>query len=94
MFDISDGTRYSRVWQTGRLPAGLLAGILYRNDEPEKKNKRQQQRGCKGEGMAIKQIENPVARKLAEYGLITISIWIMVVGIYFSNFPTILHLEA
>lgn len=87
MFDISDGTRYSRVWQTGRLPAGLLAGILYRNDEPEKKNKRQQQRGCKGEGMAIKQIENPVARKLAEYGLITISIWIMVVGIYFFKFP-------
>lgn len=44
--------------------------------------------------MAIKQIENPIARKLAEYGLITISIWIMVVGIYFSNFPTILHLEV
>ena len=37
--------------------------------------------------MAIKQIENPVARKLAEYGLITISIWIMVVGIYFFKFP-------
>ena len=37
--------------------------------------------------MAIKQIENPIARKLAEYGLITISIWIMVVGIYFFKFP-------
>ena len=36
--------------------------------------------------MAIKQIENPIARKLAEYGLITISIWIMVVGIYFFKF--------
>lgn len=37
--------------------------------------------------MAIKQIENPIARKLAEYGLITVSILIMVAGIYFFKFP-------
>ena len=37
--------------------------------------------------MATREIENPVLRKLAEYGVITISIWIMVVGIYFFKFP-------
>lgn len=37
--------------------------------------------------MATKEIENPLIRKLVEYGLITISIWIMVVGVYFFKFP-------
>lgn len=37
--------------------------------------------------MATKNIRNPIARKAAEYGLITFSIWIMVVGIYFFKFP-------
>ncbi|MDO4266939.1 MAG: YitT family protein [Eubacteriales bacterium] len=37
--------------------------------------------------MATQQIKNPVLKKLAEYGLITVSIWIMVVGIYFFKFP-------
>ena len=37
--------------------------------------------------MATREIENPVLRKLAEYGLITLSIWIMVIGIYFFKFP-------
>lgn len=37
--------------------------------------------------MATKEIKNPLFRKLAEYGLITVSIWIMVVGIYFFKFP-------
>ncbi|MDO5406765.1 MAG: YitT family protein [Eubacteriales bacterium] len=37
--------------------------------------------------MATREIENPLMRKLAEYGLITISIWIMVVGVYFFKFP-------
>ena len=31
--------------------------------------------------------KNPVARTFAEYGLITVSIMIMVVGIYFFKFP-------
>ena len=35
----------------------------------------------------IKEIKNPWLRTLAEYGLITVSIWIMVVGIYFFKFP-------
>lgn len=35
--------------------------------------------------MATQQIEDPVKRKIAEYALITVSIWIMVVGIYFFN---------
>ena len=37
--------------------------------------------------MATQQIEDPVKRKIAEYALITVSIWIMVVGIYFFKFP-------
>lgn len=37
--------------------------------------------------MAVKQIKNPIARTAAEYGLITVSILIMVVGIYFFKFP-------
>ena len=36
---------------------------------------------------AIKEIKNPWIRTLAEYGLITVSIWIMVIGIYFFKFP-------
>ncbi|MDK2965518.1 YitT family protein [Lacrimispora sp.] len=35
----------------------------------------------------MKQIENKTLRTLTEYGLITFSIWIMVVGIYFFKFP-------
>ena len=35
----------------------------------------------------MKQIENKTLRTLAEYGMITFSIWIMVVGIYFFKFP-------
>ena len=35
----------------------------------------------------MKQIENKTLRTLTEYGLITFSIWIMVVGIYFYKFP-------
>lgn len=35
----------------------------------------------------MKQIKNPVARTFAEYGLITASIVVMVVGIYFFKFP-------
>ncbi len=37
--------------------------------------------------IALKDIKNPFARTLAEYGLITVSIWIMVVGIHFFKFP-------
>lgn len=37
--------------------------------------------------MDPKNIENPVLRTLAEYALITVSIWIMVIGIYFFKFP-------
>ena len=37
--------------------------------------------------MATQQIEDPVKRKIAEYAPITVSIWIMVVGIYFFKFP-------
>lgn len=36
MFDISGRTRYSRVWQTGRLLAEGLNGGLYRDCEYEK----------------------------------------------------------
>jgi len=36
---------------------------------------------------AMKEIKNPVARTAAEYGTITLSIWIMVVGVYFFKFP-------
>lgn len=35
----------------------------------------------------MKQLENKTLRTLTEYGLITFSIWIMVVGIYFFKFP-------
>ena len=35
----------------------------------------------------MKQIENKTLRTLTEYGLITFSIWIMVVGVYFFKFP-------
>lgn len=35
----------------------------------------------------MKQIKNPTARLFAEYGLITASIWVMVLGIYFFKFP-------
>lgn len=37
--------------------------------------------------MSTQQIKNPVMKKLAEYAVITVSIWIMVVGIYFFKFP-------
>ncbi len=37
--------------------------------------------------MTMRTIKNPIARKLAEYALITVSIWIMVIGIYFFKFP-------
>lgn len=37
--------------------------------------------------MATAEIKNPYVRKIMEYGLITASIWIMVVGIYFFKFP-------
>ena len=37
--------------------------------------------------MATRQIQDPVLRKTAEYVLITVSILIMVVGIYFFKFP-------
>lgn len=37
--------------------------------------------------MATSQIENPRTRLLVEYGLITVSIWIMVVGVYLFKFP-------
>lgn len=35
----------------------------------------------------MKQIKNPVMRLFAEYGVITMSIWVMVLGIYFFKFP-------
>lgn len=35
----------------------------------------------------MKEIKNPVTRTAAEYGVITLSIWIMVVGVYFFKFP-------
>ncbi|WP_124068280.1 YitT family protein [Clostridium sp. E02] len=35
----------------------------------------------------MKQTENKVLRTLMEYGLITLSIWVMVIGIYFFKFP-------
>ena len=35
----------------------------------------------------IQNIQNPFKKKLVEYGMITVSIWIMVVGIYFFKFP-------
>jgi len=35
----------------------------------------------------MKQLDNKTLRTLTEYGLITFSIWIMVVGIYFFKFP-------
>lgn len=37
--------------------------------------------------MATRQIQNPFLRKVAEYALITASVWIMVLGIYFFKFP-------
>lgn len=37
--------------------------------------------------MIVREIKNPYVKKLAEYGTITVSIWIMVVGIYFFKFP-------
>lgn len=44
--------------------------------------------------MATQQIEDPVKRKIAEYALITVSIWIMVVGIYFLSFRITFLLAA
>ena len=35
----------------------------------------------------MKELKNPFWRMAAEYGVITLSIWIMVVGIYFFKFP-------
>ena len=35
----------------------------------------------------MKEIKSPFWRSIYEYGLITVSIWIMVVGIYFFKFP-------
>lgn len=35
----------------------------------------------------MKDIKNPFWRSAAEYGIITFSIWIMVIGIYFFKFP-------
>ena len=35
----------------------------------------------------MKEIKNPFWRTAAEYGTITISIWIMVIGIYFFQIP-------
>ena len=35
----------------------------------------------------MKQIENKMLRTLTEYGIITFSIWVMVVGVYFFKFP-------
>lgn len=35
----------------------------------------------------MKQTENKLLRTFKEYGLITLSIWIMVIGIYFFKFP-------
>ena len=40
----------------------------------------------------IKEIKNPLLRTLAEYGLITVSIWIMVIGIYFFKFLSLIHI--
>lgn len=37
--------------------------------------------------MATRQIENPMLRKLAEFALITVSVWIVVMGIHFFKFP-------
>ena len=37
--------------------------------------------------MMMKEIKSPFLRTIYEYGLITVSIWIMVVGIYFFKFP-------
>ena len=37
--------------------------------------------------MMMKEIKRPFLRTIYEYGLITVSIWIMVVGIYFFKFP-------
>lgn len=42
---------------------------------------------CLAEKMVTREIHNPFLKKFAEYGMITISIWIMVVGIYFFKFP-------
>jgi len=36
---------------------------------------------------AMKEIKSPITRTMAEYGLITLSIWIMSVGVYFFKFP-------
>lgn len=36
---------------------------------------------------AMKEFKSPAAQKVAEYGLITISIWILSVGVYFFKFP-------
>ena len=35
----------------------------------------------------VREFRNPVSKTLWEYGLITLSIWIMVVGVYFFKFP-------
>ena len=40
-----------------------------------------------GNCIIMKEIKNPVWRVAAEYGIITFSIWIMVIGVYFFKFP-------
>ncbi len=37
--------------------------------------------------MTFRKIQNPILEKLAEYGLITMSVLIIVIGIYFFKFP-------
>lgn len=37
--------------------------------------------------MIVREIKNPYIKKLAEYATITVSIWVMVIGIYFFKFP-------
>lgn len=37
--------------------------------------------------MIVREIRNPYIKKLAEYATITVSIWVMVIGIYFFKFP-------
>lgn len=41
----------------------------------------------RGKVNVMKEIKNPLLRNLAEYGVITLSILIMVVGVYFFKFP-------
>ncbi len=37
--------------------------------------------------MKLREIEHPLGRKLVEYGLITASIFVIVIGVYFFKFP-------